>query len=213
MYWTVLIITDYILTQQLCCAINPIDRTQDGSHFQDSFSPFVESIKIRHREEENLLEAAAATASLQHVCLWRSNKPWASRSARGRNPKRRFSKPVCEHIPLPVGKKKNNSVQHKLWWFQILFMFFHCLISTLIHYLWKLGFTWCICQCVTFPLMDCNFHLECGLCCEVASLEVYTLIKNKKSIKGNFKSIMTKHAVLSKKCNGPMALQFFTCFE
>lgn len=34
--------------------------------------------------------------------------------------------------------------------------------------------------CVTLPLMDSNFHLECGLCDEVASLEVYTFIKKKK---------------------------------
>lgn len=39
--------------------------------------------------------------------------------------------------------------------------------------------------CVTLPLMDSNFHLECGLCDEVASLEVYTFIKKIKKIKSS----------------------------
>lgn len=43
---------------------------------------------------------AAAAASLQHVCSWRSNKPPARQSARGQKTRNwRFSKHQCVKIP------------------------------------------------------------------------------------------------------------------
>lgn len=85
---------------QLCHVINPSDRTEDRNQFQDSSFPFVECIKIRHGGAENLPEAAAAAASLQHVCSWRSNKPQARHSAGGQNLKLALLKAsVCTDPP------------------------------------------------------------------------------------------------------------------
>lgn len=85
---------------QLCHVINPSDRTEDRNHFQDSSFPFVECIKIRHGGAENLPEAAAAAASPQHVCSWRSNKPQARQSAGGQNLKLALLKAsVCTDPP------------------------------------------------------------------------------------------------------------------
>lgn len=103
---------------QLCHVINPSDRTEDRNHFQDSSFPFVECIKIRHGGAENLPEAAAAAASLQRVCSWRSNKPQARQSAGGQNLKLALLKAsVCTDPPscwigdeVKLGKITKNSI-------------------------------------------------------------------------------------------------------